>query len=620
MKRAPVVALLCISIALAAVPPSVAQTGGEGKVSDQIYVRHDGVSDQTIAACSTNKRQQNEPAAAVSPTNPDLMVSGANDYCTVETTGDSWAGFYYSSDGGATWTNSLLPGYATDTSAEGQDSPLFRFTTAAGDPVQEWSNDDKLFYGGIAFNRTQPANGSIWLARYDWSAGATPDYEFTTLVSRGASSPLFLGNFEDKVQLGVDRGAESSHEGNVYMCWARFNANTNGNSIFFARSTDDGRSFSVKRISRAVVGSQFCDIAVTKSGDVYVGWRQFENAGQGARAQDNAVVYVNSTNGGRSFTNPRIAAEFTAWDVGDEFSSPEAAGRARFDACRNADLTPGACRSPEPQIPARDCGDGPLVCDSGYVFHRQASQIRITADPTASGDENSVYVVFDGSVPGTETPTGSTYGTIESGIGTQGAVFFITTNNGGATWSDPERIDSQAQGHQYFADIDANSGSLHAIWQDSRNDTSSGPDGGDFRTVPVSNVWVPDNPPGSVSTESTGLDTFYATSDDDGDSWAVEMVSTVSTMPQYEQFGDRDVPFFGDYNYISASGNTVLATWTDQRDTVPGDDPRYPDGDGTDGFDVHQCRALNPDGSFGPDTCPNAGGLNQNIYGAVIAD
>jgi hypothetical protein len=159
MKRALLVALLCSAVVLTGTPPGVAQTGGDVAVSDQVYVRHDGGSDQTTEACSTNKRQQNEPAAAVSPTNPDLMTAGANDYCTVETTGDSWAGFYYSSDGGASWTNSLLPGYSTDTSAEGQDSPLFQFTSAAGDPVQEWNNDGKVYFGGIAFNRTQPARG-----------------------------------------------------------------------------------------------------------------------------------------------------------------------------------------------------------------------------------------------------------------------------------------------------------------------------------------------------------------------------------------------------------------------------------------------------------------------------
>ena len=615
MRRVLLSVVLCTAVTWAGAPPIGAQTG-DVKVSDQTYVRHDGGMDPTIATCSTNNRQQNEPAAAVAPHHTDLMTAGANDYCTLETTGDVWAGFYYSSDGGETWANSLLPGYPTDTSVEGRQSPLYRFVTAAGDPVQEWNNDGKLYYAGIAFNRTQPANGSIWLARYNWPGGPVPDHEFTTIVSRGASSPLFIGNFEDKVQLGVDRGVNSPHEGNVYLCWARFNANPNSNSIFFARSDNGGRTFSIRRISRTVVGSQFCDIAVTNGGDVYVAWRQFESSGEGERSQNNAVVYVKSRNGGLSFTGPAVAAEFTPWDLGDEFANPVEAGEANFAACRDADRTPGACRGPEPRQFARDCGDGPLRCLSGYVFHRQASQVRITADPTADGDPNSVYIVYDATVPGSEIDTGTTFGTVEPGVGSQGAAYFIRTTNGGQAWTSPARIDPQERGHQYFADIVADGGVLHAVWQDSRNDTAGGPDG-DFRQVPPSNQWVPDNPPGAVSTE-LGLDTFYATSADDGATWSVEQVSTAVTMPQYEQFGDRDVPFFGDYNYITASGGAVFMTWTDQRDTVPGNDPRYPI-DGMDGFDVLQCRAENPDGTFGPDTCPNAGGLDQNIYGAVIS-
>jgi hypothetical protein len=48
---------------------------------------------------------------------------------------------------------------------------------------------------------------------------------------------------------------------------------------------------------------------------------------------------------------------------------------------------------------------------------------------------------------------------------------------------------------------------------------------------------------------------------------------------------------------------------------VAGTDPREGGDSDTDGADVKQCRAQNPDGSFGPDTCPFAGGLDQNIYG-----
>jgi hypothetical protein len=614
-----------------------AQAAADVKISDHAYVRHDGGTDATIIACSSDvttpapggdasgNRQQNEPAAAVDTGNGQHMTAGANDYCPSDTGGDVWAGFYYSSNGGATWTNSLLPGYPADTSAEGQASPLFGLAGAAGDPVQAWDNAGHLYYGGIAFNRARPTSGSIWLARYSWPANAAaPDYEFTTLVSRGTPSPIFLGHFEDKVQLEVDKGATSAHAGNVYMCWARFTGAVN-NFVFLARSTDGGRTFRIQKVSESVHGSQFCDIAVTRNGTVFVAWRQFEfNPDSGQRQRD-AVVWVKSTNGGVSFTRPSVAAEFTHWDPTDHFASPEAAGRARYEACVAGDLTLGSCRSPEPRQAAGDCGDGPLACESGYVFHRAASQVRITADPTMAGNPNAAYVVFDASVPTSLTPTGTTYGTVVSGTGSQASIYLIRTLNGGGGWSSPARIDAQATGHQYFPDIDANAGKLHAVWQDSRVDTATGPPGtaGDFRTVPVNNDWVASNPPGAVRSNPDGLQSFYATKSLTATGelspgpWTSTLVSTANTMPQYEQFGNRDVPFFGDYNYIDAAGS-VLMNWADQRDTVAGNDPRYTNGDGTDGFDVLQCRVFDPEtDTWSADNCHNAGGLNQNIYGFV---
>jgi len=79
-------------------------------------------------------------------------------------------------------------------------------------------------------------------------------------------------------------------------------------------------------------------------------------------------------------------------------------------------------------------------------------------------------------------------------------------------------------------------------------------------------------------------------------------------------FGDRQVPFHGDYNYVSNVGNFAFGTWTDTRQVVAGDDPRYVGGEG---FDVMQCRVPSPDG---PDTCPNAGGLDQDIFGTVYTN
>ncbi len=643
---------LCASLlALASVGVASA---AEIKITDQAagYVRHDGLSDITIASCSSDfsdpaldaptptpaadegagERQQNEPAAAIDPVTPQHMTAGSNDYCTTPTTTDAWGGFYYSANGGGTWTNSLLPGYPTDTSAEGSNcsiSPQHCLVVSSGDPVQAFDRWGHVFYGVIGFNRVHPQNGSIFAARYDWPVPTTtPDYRFTALVARGA--PALPGKFEDKIQLEVDRGVNSPYAGNasrpwgnVYVCWAQFVGNAGNNGVYFSRSTDGGQTYSQpQKISEGVHDSQFCDIGVTSVGTVYVTWRSFE--GRGSK-QANAVVVAKSTDGGATFTKPQVITEFIPWDVGDEAGVPaEVREAAMEEACEQGDgiecAESGAERE---QTATRDCGDGPFVCESGYVFFREDSQTRITADPTDTVHPQAAYIVYNATVPGSETPTGTSYGTVEPGTGSQGQMYFIRTLNG-SSWSSPTRITpAQAKGHQFFPDIDANAGRLHVVWQDSRSDTATGPpttpSGGDFRTVPISNQWVATNPPGSISAGvGVGVETFYAVSTNQGDSFIAQAVSTRAQMPQYEQFGNRDIPFFGDYNSIAAVGNTVLMDWTDQRDPIeakPGTDPRYPI-DGVDGFDVLQCRTASGT-TFTADGCPNAGGLDQNIFGFV---
>jgi hypothetical protein len=598
---------LCASALLALVALAFATAAqADVLITDQTYVRHDGGMDATIMDCNnaattpaaggdgSSNRQQNEPTASVDPLNPLHMTAGANDYCPVQTITDAWAGFYYSSNGGTSWTNSLLPGYPTDTSTLGQQSPLFQFVTAAGDPVQDWDRSKHVYYAGIGFNRAHPQNGSIWLARYSWpDVMLAPEYEFTTLVSRG--TPGVAGIFEDKVELGVDIGTASPHEGNVYVCWARFTGNGN-NAIELATSSDGGETFKIQRISDGVHGNQSCDIAVTKTGKVFVTWRQFEFT-PGAdvpQKQRDAVMWVRSDNGGGSFTKPAEAFKFVHWDMTDRT------------------LGGGG---------ARDCGDGPLACQSGYVFGRVDSGPRNGADPVA-GDGDEAYVVIEATVPGTQTPTGTTYGTVTNGVGSQGAIYFSKTTNGGASWSAPTRIDPLAKGHQFYADIDIDNGVLYAVYHDSRNDNASGPPGTtqDFRTVPFGNVWVGG---AASSTAGVGLETWYSSSTDGGATWSHAKASDVTYLQNYEQFGNRDVPFFGDYNYVDVVGTKVLMNWTDSRDTVGGTDPRYDDPavltpeNGTDGFDVIQCRVFGG-GVWSADNCPNAGGLNQNLYGLVL--
>jgi hypothetical protein len=605
MKRYLIAAAAAALVTLAFAPAVMAV---EVEITDQTYVRHDGGSDATIADCSSDartptpggdgsgERQQNEPTAAVNPLDPTRMTAGANDYCAVQTVGDAWAGFYYSSNGGASWTNSLLPGYPTDTSAAGQASPLFGFVGGSGDPVQAWDRSNHLYYAGIAFNRVRPVNGSVWIARYSWPVPATsPTYEFTTLISRGTPTPFGIGHFEDKIEVEADKGVASPFAGNVYVCWARFTGFGN-NFVEFARSTDGGRTFRIQKISESIHGNQSCDIGITRTGTVFVAWRQFDfTPGQDVpQKQHDAVAWVRSTDGGRSFTKPAVAFEFTHFDMTDRSMS---GGRAR------------------------DCGDGPLACQSGYVFGRVDSGPRIAADPVG-GEGDEAYVVVEATVPGTQTATGTTYGTVENGTGSQGSIYFSKTTNGGASWSTPARVDPQTKGQQFYSDVDIDNGVLYAVYQDSRNDNASGPPGtaGDFRTVPFGNVFV-GGAAGSIA--GLGLETWYSWSTNGGSTWSHAKASSVHYLENYEQFGNRDVPFFGDYNYVDVEGSTVLMNWTDSRETVAGTDPRYDDpaaavDDSNDGFDVIQCRVQNPDGSWSSDRCPNAGGLDQNIFGLVL--
>ena len=589
---------------------------GDVKITDRQYIRHDGGQDATTIACSSNNRQQNEPAAAVSPTQPTKMTAGANDYCPVPTNGDAWAGFYFSSDGGATWTNSLLPGYPQDTTAEGLASPLHGLAGSAGDPVQAWDRFGNVYYGGIAFNRTQPANGSIWVARYSWLAGGLPDYQGTAIVSRGTPSPLFLGQFNDKVMIEVDRSTNASTTGNVYVCWALFTASGPNNGVFFSRSTDGGRTFSNRmKLSESVHGNQSCDIGVGSTGRVWVAWRQYEfKPNQGQRQRD-AVAYVYSTDGGRSFTKPAVATEFIHWDMGDTAGDPGAYGQAGFEACLVGDGTLGRCEGPDPKVNVRDCGDGPFECLSGYVFGRADSSVHISADPTPGADPDAAYALVDATVPGTQTATGTSYSTVTDGIGSQASTYLVKTTDGGGSWA-TSRVDPQPKGHQFYSDVDAYAGKLHVVYHDTRSDTATGPPGtvGDFRTIPFSNQWV-GGAVGSIHTQQ-GVETWYSRSVDGGTSWTRQRVSGGSYPLNYEQFGNRDSPFFGDYNYVSATASNVLMAWPSGQDVVPGNDPRYTDGNGTDGFDVLQCRTF-ANGVWSADTCPNAGGLDQNIYGFV---
>src|SRR5947207_9225000 len=151
-------------------------------------------------------------------------------------------------------------------------------------------------------------------------------------------------------------------------------------------------------------------------------------------------------------------------------------------------------------------------------------------------------------------------------------------------------------GLQRFPDISVDNGKMHAIWWDSRNDS----------------CYSPKRPIGNCVDKSTvaSLNAFGASGSTATLTWSPSTrLNTVTSNPNYEQFGGRTVPFGGDYLYTSSVGSFAFSVWTDWRNTVAGIDPREGADSDHDAADVHQCRAPNSSGGFGSDTCPFEGGL-----------
>jgi hypothetical protein len=545
------------------------------------YVRHDGGTDASIEACNDTEdpaafgafTQNNEPFSVVDPSNLDLIVSGWNDYCS------DWMGLAFSTDGGESWTDSLVPGYATDTSTEGMASPEFGRTNTASDPVGAFSHDGSTFYFGfLAYNgfAGPKTNSDVALARFDvlepGDAGYETyplDYRDTIQVGKGPAAANFFGIFNDKEMIETDQAPASPFEGNVYICWTKFPANGTP-TIRFRASSDGGRTFSPPVNLTEGGAGQGCDITVEADGDIYVIWRDFELS---SSHKNFGVSFARSTDGGLTFSPDRKIRNLDAYNP--------------FDT-------------------ARDCGDGVDLCPSEFVFHRVPLEPRITSDPT--GELPGVFAIYNAVDPATEVLTDTTYTSAGFGTGMVGRSFVYVARslNDGQTWTPYKVAGGVGKGHQYFPDGDALDGRLAIVWQDSRRD--------DCYSVqlPVANT------ANATNCDDHALNTFAAVSTDGVHFGSSLVASSVGQMPQYEMFDAVSVPFLGDYNWIDLvdAGNGSLfgyMSWTDNRDVAPGDDPRE---ETQDGFDVLNW-VENPDGTFTRQF--NLGGLDQNIYGNSIA-
>ncbi len=429
------------------------------------YLRYDGSTDATMTGCSTGRRSQNEPTVAIDPHNTQVVVAGSNDYCAAIVNGDTWAGYYRSTDGGSSWQDSLVPGYPDDSSAAGLASPAHGSCAAAGDPSQAFDAEGRLFYAFICFNRSQPINGSVYVARYTGDGGQT----------------------------------SGAHSGNVYVAWSQYNGFAPTNAVLFSRSTDHGLTFSRPvRVTPVSLGTaSFADLAVGPDGAVYLAFLTYPSPSNPATD----VWLSKSTDGGASFGPPAHVATIAifdssqfsgngASDCGDgPFACPTGLTFSRFSTAPavaadaagahvvwNAELASG-----QSKIFVRNSPDGiswptpASTLDEVPLGHQWT--------PDIASDGGVINVVFYDSRADPAYSPGLPPGDTASGTNSGDVVqtYLATSTDGGTAWSETQlsthgsNFNWETHGSRrdpFWGDyiyVSAAAGSVMAAWTDSRD-------------------------------------------------------------------------------------------------------------------------------------------------------
>ena len=293
---------LVLALGALFVPGAVAVNGGDTLVS---------VGSPTTPF-SQNK--QNEPALAVDPQHPNVLVAGSNDNIDMEacnagddtdcpfTPGVGGSGVYFSFDSGDTWVQPSYSGYSAAVGVDssclgvvGPDSGCEPLTpddggtigtlpwyyenglVSDGDPALSfgprpgagggfsWANGSRLYYANLTSNFSDKRKEAGFKGVEAIGVSRTDDVSAAAAGTKTAWRPPVVipgsnsaAGFADKDQIWADGAASSDFFGNVYTCFGNFvggpSTGSNAHTLNVATSSDGGDSWSAVKVV-AIPGS-----------------------------------------------------------------------------------------------------------------------------------------------------------------------------------------------------------------------------------------------------------------------------------------------------------------------------------------------------------------------------
>jgi hypothetical protein len=472
------------------------------------------------------QNKQNEPAVAVDPIDPSIAVAGANEEidnapcngsdCSF-TPGIGGSGVYFSTNGGASWSQPTYTGLSARTGSLVVGGPIGTVPNyyeaglqSDGDPTLafgprpdasghfSWANGARLYYGNLTANvftkesEAFPGPEGVAVSFAD-NLGAAAGGQNSAWSSPVVVSKQNSALFSDKPNIWADNAASSPFFGNLYECNIAFRSNAGtGQPLVFSRSTDGGRTFSNSQQLTAAtgnvqqIGRQGCAIRTDSHGTIYVFY-------EGAVNKQPAQMMIRSFDGGRTFDKPRGVAPVS--DVGV------------FDPIQDDIVFDGVTGSRTNSFPSVDIANGA---------------------PTGTGATNAIAM---------------TWSDARNGLNHEQDLVQLS-GDGGNTWTTPVNAAARGDRPDFPAVALAPNGrSLYVVYDGFLDPfaTSNGtarPFVGVVRRAPLTGTTL-----GAFSILHRGAA---------GDARASSANALIDG-------------FLGDYNYAAATNSAVTAVWNDAR-------------------------------------------------------
>ena len=289
------------------------------------------------------------------------------------------------------------------------------------------------------------------------------------------------GSLADKNHMWIDNCPTSPYEGNLYCAWTDFGGSYNYD-VVISRSTNNGVTWST-RVPISGTISTFdhgVNLQTGPNGEVYAIWATYPSSG----VTENGIGFAKSTNGGSSFNTPvKIISTIQG------------------------------------------------IREIGVSKSMRVNSFPVLAVDISGGPNNgNLYAVW------------SNYGDPNNGnTGTNISVYMIRSTNGGATWTNPIRVNQGSftngkEAYSPWITCDPVTGNLGVVFYDDRNTTSA------------------------------SCETWVAYSIDAGTTWTDFRVSDVSFTPT--PIPGLAASYMGDYLAITSRGNIFYPCWTDTRNNL----------------------------------------------------